>query len=157
MARWGEFAVERPDLAATGQALLYQHGVGLAFLSTVRADGGPRVHPMCPIFYADGLYAFIIPSPKQADLRRDGRYAMHSFPRPDDEDAFYCTGQATIVGDVSARAQVAQLFVAERAQFNVPTPADEDLLVEFHVDRCLLTTTAGHGDPTPAHTVWVAG
>jgi hypothetical protein len=29
------------------QSLLYQFGVGLAFLSTVRPDGGPRLHPLC--------------------------------------------------------------------------------------------------------------
>jgi hypothetical protein len=23
--------------------------VGLAFVATVRPDGGPRVHPMCPV------------------------------------------------------------------------------------------------------------
>ena len=33
-----------------------------------------------------------VPGPKQADLHRDGRYALHSFPCEDNEDAFYCTG-----------------------------------------------------------------
>ena len=46
---WGGFSLERPDLAEAGRGLLYQFGVGLAFLATVRRDGGPRVHPMCPI------------------------------------------------------------------------------------------------------------
>ncbi len=31
----------RPDLAEAGRSLLYQHGVGLAFLATVRAEGRP--------------------------------------------------------------------------------------------------------------------
>ena len=55
-------------------ALLYQFGVGLAFLATVRRDGGPRVHPMCPLIHQGGLYGFFVPGPKQADLHRDGRY-----------------------------------------------------------------------------------
>ena len=90
-ARWSEFAAARPDLARGGRQILYQFGVGLAFLGTVRPDGGPRIHPFCPVLHGDGLYAFIVPSPKRADLRRDGRFAMHAFPADDNEDAFYVT------------------------------------------------------------------
>src|SRR6266704_3965772 len=45
----------RPDFADAGRALLYQFGVGLAFLATVRRDGGPRVHPVCPLICHGGL------------------------------------------------------------------------------------------------------
>jgi hypothetical protein len=38
---WAEFQRLRPDLAEAGRRLLYQFGVGLGFLATVRADGGP--------------------------------------------------------------------------------------------------------------------
>ena len=44
---WQHFASARPDLAEGGKSSLYQFGVGLAFLSTVRPDGGPRLHPLC--------------------------------------------------------------------------------------------------------------
>ena len=44
MLTWAEFAHARPDLAEAGRRLLYQFGVGLGFLATVRADGGPRLH-----------------------------------------------------------------------------------------------------------------
>ena len=91
---WGEFERAEPGLAEAGRALLYQFGVGFAFLATVGRDGGPRMHPMCPLIHDGGLYAFIVPGPKQADLHRDGRYALHSFPCEDNEDAFYCTGRA---------------------------------------------------------------
>jgi hypothetical protein len=47
MLTWAEFAHARPELAEAGRRLLYQFGVGLGFLATVRADGGPRLHPMC--------------------------------------------------------------------------------------------------------------
>ncbi|MGH7856085.1 MAG: pyridoxamine 5'-phosphate oxidase family protein, partial [Candidatus Binatia bacterium] len=87
MLTWSQFRDERPDLAEAGRQLLYQFSVGLAFLGTVRKDGGPRMHPMCPILYEEGLYAFIEPGPKRYDLVRDGRYAMHCFPPADDEDA----------------------------------------------------------------------
>jgi hypothetical protein len=144
----------QPDLAASGRALLYQHGVGLGFLATTRRDGGPRVHPMCPILSDDGAFAFIVPSPKQQDLRRDGRYAIHSFPCPDNEDAFFFAGTARLVNDRLTRASLGQQFVEERSQFPVEPPSEQDALFEFIVDSCLLTRTTGHGDPSPAHVVW---
>src|SRR5215470_6438545 len=52
--------------------------IGLGFLATVRADGSPRVHPVCPVISAAGLHVSVVAGPKQADLRRDGRYALHS-------------------------------------------------------------------------------
>lgn len=73
MLTWGQFSDARPDLAESGRALLYQFGVGLAFLGTVRLDGGPRMHPMCPVIVEDGLYAFIEAGPKRRDLIRDGQ------------------------------------------------------------------------------------
>lgn len=154
MLTWDEFAADRPDLAEAGRALLYQHGVGLAFLATVRRDGGPRLHPMCPLVHDGGLFAFIVPSPKKEDLVRNGHFAMHSFPCPDNEDAFYLTGTATLVDNASVRAAVSELFVNERLAFKVPAPAEQDLLFHFVVASCLLTRTTGHGDPHPAHTVW---
>ena len=156
MATWGEFAAARHDLAHAGRALLYQVGVGLAFLSTVRKDGGPRVHPMCPLLTDDGLYAFIIPSPKQTDLTRDGRYAMHSFPTDSNEDAFYVAGTASQVEDSELRERLAEQFVAERTAVGVPTPEAHDVLFAFDIERVLLTRTTGHGDMEPQHTVWAA-
>ncbi|MGH9185229.1 MAG: hypothetical protein ACRD0U_05365 [Acidimicrobiales bacterium] len=156
VATWGDLIDQRPQLAEAGRALLYQHGVGLAFMATTRSDGRPRLHPMCPLFNPDGLFAFIIPSPKQNDLRRTGWYAMHSFPCPDNEDAFYLTGKAQLVENQSQRDALSRQFVQERSQFAVAPPADQDALFQFDVDSCLWTTTTGHGDPAPEHTVWHA-
>lgn len=156
MLTWNEFAEVRGDLADAGRSLLYQFGVGLAFLATVRGDGRPRLHPMCPVLNEDGLFAFIIRSPKQRDLLRDGIYAMHSFPCPDNEDAFYLTGEARLVEDAQLRDRLSVQFVAERAQFAVPAPGESDGLFGFGIDSCLLTRTKGHGDPAPDHTVWRA-
>jgi hypothetical protein len=157
MLTWLEFRETRPDLADAGRGLLYQVGVGLAFLSTVRADLGPRLHPFCPIITDDALVAFIIPSPKQRDLHRDGRYALHSFPTDNNEDAFYLTGRVRLVEDATDRQRFGEQFVSERAQFNVPTPASEDALFAFDIATCLLTRTEGFGDHHPRHEVWKAG
>jgi hypothetical protein len=48
MATWSEFEQADPTMAAAGRKLLYQFGIGLGYLATVRKDGGPRVHPICP-------------------------------------------------------------------------------------------------------------
>lgn len=154
MITWREFKAEQPGLARQGAGLLYHFGVGLAFLATVRADGGPRLHPMCPLVHDGGLYAFIVPGPKQADLHRDGRYALHSFPCPDNEDAFYCTGRAHVVEDEDTRQALAHLFVSERSALGVAAPCPADHLFSFGVERCLVTRTTGHGDTRPQHTVW---
>ena len=79
MVTCAEFAEAAPELARTGSELCMQFGVGLAFLATVRRDGGPRLHPVCPVLSAERLFVLITPaSPKREDLLRDGRYAPSS-------------------------------------------------------------------------------
>src|SRR3989454_12809196 len=96
MVTWRDFAAAEPELAAVGRSLLFQFGVGLAFLATVRKDGAPRLHPLCPVLSNDRLFVLITPtSPKRYDLLRDGRYALQTFPQPKPgSDEFYITGKA---------------------------------------------------------------
>jgi Pyridoxamine 5'-phosphate oxidase len=110
MVTWNEFAVAEPELAATGRALLTQFGVGLAFLATVDKTGAPRLHPVCPVLSGAGLHVLITPaSPKCADLRRDGRYALQTFPQPKPgSDEFYVAGRAELVEGSTTRAAVLQ-------------------------------------------------
>jgi hypothetical protein len=152
--RWPEFVASTTDLASSVARLLYQYEVGLAFLATVRRDGGPRVHPFCPVIADDGLYGFLIPSPKRDDLIRDARYAMHSFPADENEDAAYLTGRAVAVRDPSKRERVERQFLAERMLLERPRHFDQQDLFEFDVERCLYTKTTGHGDPDPIHEIW---
>ncbi len=157
MLTWGEFAAAQPEAAGTGRALLYQWGVGLGYLGTVRADGGPRVHPVCPILTDDGLYLFVVASPKRADLFRDPRYALHAFPVPENEDAFYVTGVAEAKSDPALRARIAeQYLMVEREMTEEPPGFDGEQLFELLVNTCLTTKTTGHGDWDPTHTVWKA-
>jgi hypothetical protein len=153
---WSDFQARQPELARQGADLLYHYGVGLAFLGTVRADGGPRLHPMCPLLTETGLYAFIVPSPKQRDLHRDGRYAMHSFPLEDNEDAFYLSGTAKHVQDPQIRERLARQFADERSASALPPPGAEQHLFAFELQAAMLSRTTGHGDPEPRHTIWRA-
>jgi hypothetical protein len=153
---WGQFASARPDLAGVGASLIFEFDVGLAFLGSVRADGGPRVHPICPLVTDNGLYAFIVPGPKLADLRRDSRYALHSetFPPPRQDDAFYLTGRITELDDPGRRALLTRQFLAERS-LDEPWPGfDDQVLIEFGIERCLLTLTQERDGFPAGHTVW---
>ncbi len=157
MLNWNEFAAARPELAETGRALLYQYAVGEGYLATLRADGAPRVRPICPLLTDDGLFAFLIPSPKRADLVRDGRYALHACPRPDNEDAFSVSGRAEHREDDALRERCAAVWFAERNLTEPPPGFDTEQLFELLVDRCLATKTTGHGDYNPQHSIWRLG
>jgi hypothetical protein len=108
MVTWKAFAAAQPELAGIGRALLFQFKVGLAFLATVRRDGAPRLHPVCPVLSAEHLFVLVVPtSPKHHDLVRDGRCALQTFPEPKPgSDEFYIAGRAVVVSDHTARASV---------------------------------------------------
>jgi Pyridoxamine 5'-phosphate oxidase len=138
---WTEFERHRPALAAEGRRQFYQWDIGLGFLATVRADGGPRLHPVCPVIGPAGLHVLVVPGPKQADLRRDGRYALHSdtCPPPRQEDGFSVTGRAREVTDPAVRRAVR-----------------DDALFELGVDRCLLMLTQAADAFPRGPTIWRA-
>ena len=71
------------------------HGTGL--LITVRGDEPPRAHPISVGIVDDGLYAFILPSPKLQDLEADGRYALHAHFDPHAPDEFLIRGRVRVV------------------------------------------------------------
>lgn len=130
MASWSEFVAAEPQLASAIRALLLQYGPGMGYLATVRADGGPRVHPVSPVITDEGLFCFVVDSPKRRDLERDGRYALHSYPPEDSDDEAYVAGQARPVLDP---AVVNHLAGALRA-----SPQVDWRLFEFAVDVAML-------------------
>ena len=104
MATWAEFEAGAPELAAFGKARL---GGGVAYLATVKADGGPRVHPVTPIIGEGRLFLFMEPtSPKGNDLKRDRRYALHCAVENSSggEGEFHVAGKAIWVEDADTRA-----------------------------------------------------
>jgi pyridoxamine 5'-phosphate oxidase-like protein len=107
MATWSDFTAAEPALAAGIRALLQQYGPGMGYLATVRPDGGPRIHPVSPVITDEGLFCFVVDSPKRRDLERDGRYALHSYPPEESDDEAYLTGHAAPVRDPEVIARLA--------------------------------------------------
>src|SRR3982751_837097 len=130
MASWSDFAAAEPRLASAIRALLQQYGPGMGYLATVRPDGGPRVHPVSPVLTDDGLYCFIVDSPKRRDLDRDGRYALHSYPPEESDDEACVTGLAVPVVDVTVIARMADALNA--------SPAIDWRLYELTVETAML-------------------
>jgi hypothetical protein len=130
MASWSEFAAASPQLATGIRALLQQYGPGMGYLATVRPDGGPRVHPVSPVITNEGLYCFVVDSPKRHDLERDGRYALHSYPPEESDDEAYVSGIAVPVSDVTVIARLADALNA--------SPAVDWRLFELMIDTAML-------------------
>lgn len=104
MTSWTEFAQQMPAFAEFGLAR-FQSGV--AYLGTLREDGGPRVHPVTPII-GEQLFLFMEPtSPKGKDFLRDARYTLHSSVEDSSGGGgeFYVRGRATLTDDPLIRAQ----------------------------------------------------
>lgn len=151
MKRWEEFARERPEMAQAGHALLYRFGPGLGFLGTVRDDGEPRVHPVCPVVAHGGLYVFIgNQSPKVNDLKSNGRLALHAFPMPEVDDEFYVAGRAQRIDDADVRQVVYQAYIATGAH------TSNDTLFELLLERALHAKCGPRPSWPPVYTKWKA-
>jgi hypothetical protein len=152
MMTWQAFAAAEPALADVGRSLLFQFKVGLAFLATVRRDGAPRLHPVCPVLSGDRLYVLITPtSPKANDLARDGRYALQTFPQPKPgSDELFLSGKAVAVTDTAARATVLR---DAKHQANA-----SELTFELLIDRVMHTRWENVLTPQmrSIHTKWRA-
>jgi pyridoxamine 5'-phosphate oxidase-like protein len=153
MASWSEFESVAPEMAQAGKKLLYQFGPGLAFLATVRKDGAPRLHPICPTVVDGSLYGLILPaSPKCGDLKRDGRYALHTFPAPDVDDELLVMGRAQFVGDANQAARV-----RDDQKARGMTSTEDEALFRFDIDRVMYAKyPGGHGTWPPKYSVWRA-
>ena len=157
MITWTEFERQQPALADAGRKQIYHFGIGLGFLATIRPDGGPRVHPVCPVLSDVGLHLLIVAGPKREDLRRDGRYALHSetCPPPRQDDGFALTGRAKEVTDAAVRRVVRARVLTER-DGNVWPGFDEEVIFELGIEGALLMLTQADGLFPAGPTIWRA-
>ncbi|MCA9956459.1 MAG: pyridoxamine 5'-phosphate oxidase family protein [Anaerolineales bacterium] len=131
MNSWQEFSEQAPELASFGQAR-FQSGV--AYLGTIRPDGGPRVHPVTPIM-GEQLFLFMEPtSPKGKDLQRDPRFSLHCSVEDSGGGGgeFYVRGRAMLVKDTAVREQA--VLASSYA------PADRYILFVLSVDFAFMNT-----------------
>jgi hypothetical protein len=147
--RWEAFERDAPGLASAGHRLLYQHGPGLGYLATLRNDGAPRLHPVCPVVAVGGLYVFVgNQTPKVNDLRRDGRYALHTTGSEEVDDEFAVSGTARIAEDDGVRPAVYEAYVATGAF------TENDTLYELLIDRALHAKYGPRPSWPPEYTRW---
>jgi hypothetical protein len=141
---WGKFTEAAPDLAETARQLLYRTGGGEALLATVRHDEPPRIHPIAVEIVDQGLYAFILPSPKLVDLQEDGRYALHAYPDPQVPRELLLRGRVRpVTGDE-------RLALAEGWSFEIgAAPA-----FEFLVASALIGERDSRDDWPPRYRSW---
>jgi hypothetical protein len=145
MSSWSDFAAAAPRLARDIEGLLCQYGQGLAYLATIRRNGGPRVHPVSPVFAEGGLFCFVVDSPKRRDLVRDGRFALHAYPAEHSDDEAYLWGRAHRVADAGRRQRLARL---QRAATGV-----DWWLFEMDIEVAAVTQRAQWG-VEPTHLIW---
>lgn len=137
MTGWLEFSQQAPELAAFGAA---RFGSGVAYLATVRADGGPRVHPVTPIM-GEELFLFMEPtSPKGKDLQRDGRFALHCAVEDSGGGGgeFYVRGRAQLTDDPLRREQA--IRAASYA------PQERYILFVLAVEFAFMNVYGGNGE-----------
>jgi hypothetical protein len=128
---WKELAAGAPGMAEFGRQRFADE---VAYLATVKKDGGPRVHPVTPIIGQGRLFLFMEPtSPKGFDLRRDGRYALLCSVADSDggQGEFVVTGAAELVEDAAVRA-----IAVKHASYH---PADRYILFELTIDTAFST------------------
>ena len=143
-------------MAKLGSKLRRQNG--LAFLATVRKDGSPRIHPVCPFVVRGRLFIATNPSsPKRHDLRRDGRYVLHMLPGENDRE-FQVRGKARFVTDAETKA----IVLAEGPEAGIqPDGAllnlkQDELLFEYDIEEAMMAywENVGQPDTRPVREFW---
>jgi len=138
---WAQFVESAPDLAPRVQNrfLATKHHV----LATLRADGSPRVSGVEVQFVGDELaVGMMAGSVKAADLRRDGRFALHANPG----DGAMEEGDAKVSGfatelEGEARDRYREIIEPPEPFLAFRLGITEIVFTEVHPDRDRLVIT----------------
>jgi hypothetical protein len=147
MESWEAYARAEPDSAARGRELLYQRGDGEAFLTTVAANGTPRIHPL-NVGVRDGRLLVFVQghSAKARDLESNQHYALHAHQDADHPHEFMVRGQARLVTDPALRtAAAAEWFY---------TVSEAYPLYELLIEQALLGERETASDWPPRYRSW---
>src|SRR6516165_3681734 len=119
----------------------------ISYLASVRLDGGPRLHPFCPIVAAGRLFAAIPrSSPKGHDLRRDPRCVIHALPGPEDDEFCVRAIASEVSGDPAVRA-LAGAVVAASGIGGMIESVSRDRLFEFDLRQVDVARWLDIGQP----------
>jgi hypothetical protein len=150
VATWAQFSEEAPNMAALGQRILRNYGI--AYLGTVRPDGGPRVHPVSPVVVGDHMYLGMMPdTPKRRDLDRDPRCVVHTLPGPMDSEVCISARARRISDD-----EVDKLIATAPAHVRI---ARDTIMYKLDIERVTCTefeADESYHRPKPTRTVWRA-
>jgi hypothetical protein len=160
VSTWAEFEAAAPSLAAVAARLwpgitaLHRGetvaenaaGFSIAYLATVRRDGGPRLHPFCPILAVDRLFAAIPrSSPKGWDLRRDPRCVIHATPGMED-DELCIRARAREISSAQMRSDVLAVVSASGVGGMIESVSREPLF-EFDLEQVDVARWLDIGQP----------
>jgi hypothetical protein len=145
LASWAEVEAEAPELAAKARRFFDAHVHKT--LATLRKDGSPRISGIeCQFRDGDLWLGSMWRAVKALDLRRDGRFALHS--ASDDPEVW--KGDAKVAGvaeEVTDEARVKEinggggpshLFrcdVTELVVVELGDPADHIVITSWHPGR----------------------
>jgi general stress protein 26 len=147
MESWEAFARAEPEMAKKGEELLYQRGDGEGFLTTVAANGTPRIHPL-NVGVKDGrLLVFIQDrSARARDLESNPHYALHAHQDAATPHEFMVRGQAHVVTDAATRqAAAADWFF---------TVSESYPLYELLIEHALLGERYSANEWPPRYRSW---
>jgi hypothetical protein len=146
MARWSEIEREAPELTRLARRILDGHRHKT--IATLRRDGSPRISGIETQFEKGDLYVGSMwRAVKALDLRRDGRFALHSAsPDPEPDGGFPKSqpGDAKIAGRMhevtdAERQGRSHRFRAEISELVVITiggdPPDHMVIDSWHEGR----------------------
>ena len=101
-----------------------------------------------PLIAEGRLELFVVPSSKLEDLRRDGRYALHSAQDAQVDDEFCVEGRAGVVAGGERRSAALAVHPA--------SVGDDHVLVELGIERALWAHYASPPSWPPEYRRWRA-
>jgi hypothetical protein len=161
VATFGRFMTQAPELARAAERLWPgiialdrdeplspgTPAFAISYLASVRPDGGPRLHPFCPILAAGRLFAAIPrSSPKGWDLRRDPRCVIHALPGPEDDELCIRAAARERTDDPLSRETILGVVMTSQVGGMIES-VSADPLFEFDIEQVDVARWLDIGQP----------
>ena len=136
-----------------GRRLLYQYGPGLGFLATVRRDGAPRLHPVCPVIARRRTVRVRREPVAEGPRPPGGSAGTRSTPSPQrtSTTSSPSPGEPWSSPTMTSATRVFDTYVAQG------TTTSDDTLFEFLIERVLHAAYGPRPSWPPVYTRWPSG